>query len=204
MPLRCAIFIELYRRRRDETFLNLALELVDQVHFVLGRHREDDHRRSWISGLSDEEFKHPTIGLRIGKPLPERRPDEPFNEALGWERDDQYYHYPVKWMHALNRTSLITGDLKYKVWAIELAKTLSRPLVTSRGLHDPLDGLVTYLKLWSDAPRNVGLSLEREIGELDEYAGIWTGRPTTRLEPADYYGTLTPQPSLSLEVITKT
>jgi len=186
-------FIELYRRRRNEAFLNLALKLVDQVHFVLGRHREDNHRRGWISGLSDDEgFKHPTIGgLRIGKPLPERRPEEPFNETLEWDRDGQYYHYLVKWMHALNRTSLITGNLKYKVWAIELAKTahkafvytapdgrrrmywkmsidLSRPLVTSMGLHDPLDGLTTYLELWSDAPRDIGLSLEREIGELDE------------------------------------
>jgi hypothetical protein len=85
-------FIELYRRRRNEAFLNLALKLVDQVHFVLGRHREDNHRRGWISGLSDDEgFKHPTIGgLRIGKPLPERRPEEPFNETLEWDQPDNW------------------------------------------------------------------------------------------------------------------
>jgi len=223
-------FIELYRRRRNETFLNLALKLVDQVHFVLGRHREDDHRRGWISGLSyDEGFKHPTIGgLRIGKPLPERRAVEPFNEALEWERDGQYYHYLVKWMHTLNRISLITGDLKYKVWAIELAKTahkafvytapdgrrrmywkmsidLSRPLITSMGLHDPLDGLITYLELWSDAPRDMGLSLEREIGELDEIckdmdwttddplgAGglLWSAYTLTKLIAEGYYNNL--------------
>jgi len=223
-------FIELYRRRRNEAFLNLALKLVDQVHFVLGRHRADDHRRGWISGLSDDEgFKHPTIGgLRIGKPLSERRPDEPFNETLEWERDGQYYHYLVKWMHALNRTSLITRDLKYKVWAIELAKTahkafvytapggrrriywkmsidLSRPLVTSMGLHDPLDGLTTYLELWSDAPRHIGLSLEREIGELDEIckgmdwttddplgAGglLWNAYTLTKLITGGYYNSL--------------
>jgi len=186
-------FIELYRRRYNEKFLNLALKLVDQVHFVLGRHREDDSRRGWISGLSEEDgFRHPTIGgLRIGKPLPERKLNEPFDEALEWERDGQYYHYLTKWMHALNRVSKAAGDLKYKVWAIELAKTahkaftyttpdgrkrmywkmsidLSRPLVSSMGLHDPLDGLVTFLELWADAPRDIGLSLMQEIKELSE------------------------------------
>jgi len=105
-------FLELYRRKRDEKFLNLALKLVDQVHYVLGRHREGNSRRGWISGLSDEEgFKHPTIGgLRIDKPLPERRPDELFDETL--ERDGQYYHYLTKWMHALNRVSRATGGKK--------------------------------------------------------------------------------------------
>lgn len=186
-------FLELYRRRSDEKYLQLALKLVDQVHYILGRHRDDDTRRGWISGLSEEEgWRHPTTGgLRIGKPLPERRPDEPYDEELEWERDGQYYHYLTKWMRALNRVSRVTGDLRYKVWAIELAKTahrafvytapdgrrrmywkmsidLTRPLVPSMGQHDPIDGLITYMELLADPPPDKNLSLLNEIRELEE------------------------------------
>lgn len=186
-------FLELYRHGRGgERFKRLALKLVDQVHFILGRHREDDPRSGWISGLSDEEgWKHPTIGgLRIGKRLPERKPEEPFDEALEWERDGQYYHYLTKWMHALNRVSEVTGNAVYNLWAIELAKTahssfvyktpngrkrmywkmsidLSRPLVASMGQHDPLDGFVVYNELQAAAPKDpTWPKLEREIEEI--------------------------------------
>ena len=186
-------FLELYRHGRGgERFKRLALKLVDQVHFILGRHREDDPRSGWISGLSDEEgWKHPTIGgLRIGKRLPERKPEEPFDEALEWERDGQYYHYLTKWMHALNRVSEVTGNAVYNLWAIELAKTahssfvyktpngrkrmywkmsidLSRPLVASMGQHDPLDGFVVYNELQAAAPKDpTWPNLEREIEEI--------------------------------------
>ncbi|MEM2316284.1 MAG: hypothetical protein QXP47_04605 [Candidatus Nezhaarchaeales archaeon] len=185
-------FLELWRKTSNATYLELAIKLIDQVHYVLGRHREDDVRRGWISGLSDEDgFKHPTIGgLRIGKSLPERRPDEPYDE-LEWERDGQYYHYLTKWMHALNRVYRATGNSTYIVWAIELAKTahrafvytdskgckrmywkmsidLSRPLVPSMGLHDPLDGLITYMELAFNAPDHPNLSLQNEIEEMKE------------------------------------
>ena len=40
----------------------LAVRLVDQVHNILGRHREDDLRTGWISGLNEQEGKHPTRG----------------------------------------------------------------------------------------------------------------------------------------------
>jgi hypothetical protein len=67
---------------------------------------------------------HPTIeGLRIGKKLNERKSDEPYDERLEWEQDGQYFHYLTKWMHALNRTTEVTGDLRYNRWALELAKT---------------------------------------------------------------------------------
>jgi len=47
----------------DEIFKKIALRLVDQVHHILGRHRHNDPRTGWISGLSEEEGeKHPTIG----------------------------------------------------------------------------------------------------------------------------------------------
>ena len=166
-------YLELFRRTGDAAYRDLALHLVDQVHHTLGRHREDDPRTGWISGLSEAEGEaHPTRGgLRIGKPLPERRPDELFNERLEWERDGQYYHYLTKWMHALSRVGRITADATYTRWAVELARAahaaftytptpggrkrmywkmsidLSRPVVTAMGQHDPLDGLVTYSEL---------------------------------------------------------
>ena len=62
----------LYRETGEDGFLKFALELVHQVHDVLGRHRNDDARSGWISGLPDSQAElHPTIGgLRIGKKLP--------------------------------------------------------------------------------------------------------------------------------------
>ncbi len=165
--------LELDRRTRDGTHRELALRLVDQVHRVLGRHRPEDPREGWISGLGEDEGeRHPTKGgLRIGKPLPERRPGEAMDDRLEWDRDGQYFHYLTKWMHALARVGRVTGEARYVRWGAELADTaytrfsdvprsggprrivwkmsidLSRPLVNSQGQHDPLDGLVTFLEL---------------------------------------------------------
>lgn len=135
-------FLELYRQTGDEQYMQLALRLVDQVHNILGRHRDDDPRTGWITGLDEQEGKmHPTIGgLRIGKEMNERRPTDPFDEHLEWERDGQYYHYLTKWMHALNRVSRGTGDLTYNRWAIELAKT-----VHARFTYVPLSGGQKYM-----------------------------------------------------------
>jgi len=170
-------YLELFRRTKDVTYRDLALRLVDQVHHILGRHRDDDPRHGWISGLSEMEGeKHPTIrGLRIGKQLNERKQGEPPNERLEWDQDGQYYHYLTKWMHALSRVSRVTGDPTYIKWAIELAQTahsrftyalraggrkrmywkmsidLTYPLVPSMGQHDPLDGFVTYNELQATA-----------------------------------------------------
>ena len=166
-------YLTLFQQTNDPAYRDLALRLVGQVHHVLGRHRGDDPRRGWISGLGEQEGEqHPTIGgLRIGKELNERMPGEPFDERLEWDRDGQYYHYLTKWMHALSRVSRVTGDPVYIRLAMELARTaharftsvpatggpkrmvwkmsidLSHPLVPSMGLHDPLDGLVTYSEL---------------------------------------------------------
>ena len=62
-------YLELYPRTNDGTYLDLALRLVNQVHHILGRHREDDSRHGWISGLDKQKGEpHPTQkGLRIGK-----------------------------------------------------------------------------------------------------------------------------------------
>ncbi len=191
-------FLGLYQETGGKEFEDLALQLVDQVHSVLGRHRHDDYRTGWISGLDEEDGRlHPTKGgLRIGKQLKERRPSDPFNERLEWDRDGQYYHYLTKWMHALNRVTKVTGDFTYNRWAIELARTahtkfvyapssgsqkrmywkmsidLSYPLVPSMGLHDPLDGLVTYSQLQATAaedPEQSTADLRAEISGYGRY-----------------------------------
>lgn len=137
----------------------LARRLVDQVHHTLGRYRSDDARTGWLGDASEA---HPTRGgLRIGKKLPERREAEPFDEELEWDRDGQYFHYLTKWMHALHQANL-------DAWARELASAahrafvhdgrmvwkmstdLSRPLVSSMGQHDPLDGYLTYVEIEAD------------------------------------------------------
>lgn len=184
-------FLELYRLSGDDTFLDLALALVDQVHNILGRHRPDDRRTGWISGLAEAEGRlHPTAGgLRIGKKLNERGAGDPFAADLEWERDGQYYHYLTKWMHALNRVSTVTAEPRYNLWAKELAKAvhaafvvapggrkhihwkmsidLSRPLVPAMGQHDPLDGLVTLQQLQACGPQaGEQPNLSREIREL--------------------------------------
>ena len=66
---------ELYSQTRDEKYKEFALRLVDQVHNILGRHRDDSPRTGWISGLDEREGKmHPTKGgLRIGKEIPANR-----------------------------------------------------------------------------------------------------------------------------------
>jgi hypothetical protein len=210
-------FLELYRRTNDEKFRDLALRLVDQVHTSLGRHRDDDPRTGWISGLGEEEGRrHPTIGgLRIGKELNERGPGEPFDESLEWERDGQYYHYLTKWMHALNRVSRVTGEAAYNAWALELAKTaharftvvpspggrkrmvwkmsidLSRPLVLSMGQHDPLDGLVTFSQLQATARREfAGTAAPRLDAEILDLAGICNGRSLATDDPLGLGGLL--------------
>ena len=187
-------FLELFRQTRDEHYKHLALLLVDQVHAVLGRHRADDSRAGWISGLNEREgAEHPTIGgLRIGKELNERRPEEPFDERLEWARDGQYYHYLTQWMHALDCVARVTGDPTFNRWAMELAKTahakftyvsprkgekrlywkmsidLLYPLVSSMGHHDPLDGLITYSELHANARKysDIAPDLGAEIADM--------------------------------------
>jgi hypothetical protein len=195
-------YLELYTQTNDKAYLDLALRLVDQVHHILGRHRADDPRQGWISGLSEQEGEgHPTIGgLRIGKQLNERKPYEPPNERLEWDQDGQYYHYLTKWMHALNCVSHATRDPTYTRWAIEMAKTahakftfappyggrkrmywkmsidLSYPLVPSMGQHDPLDGFVTYCELQTAATSDPGRSSYPDLTpEIADMAKICQG-----------------------------
>lgn len=166
-------FLELFQQTADEQYERAAIALIDQVHLVLGRYRDDDARRGWISGLADERARHhPTLGgLRIGKRLKERGSNETFDSRLEWDRDGQYFHYLTKWMHALCRAASVTGDSRYRTWAVELAQRsfeafvrrsasgevaglawkmstdLTRPLVPNIGLHDTLDALITFWEI---------------------------------------------------------
>jgi hypothetical protein len=183
-------------RQTSVKYKLLALRLINQVHGILGRHRQDDRRTGWLSGLDDRQgATHPTRGgLRIGKAMNERSTADPFDDRREWDRDGQYYHYLTKWMHSLNRAGRVTGETVYNHWAIELAKTvharftytppiggrkrmywkmsidLSRPLVLSMGPHDPLDGLVTYSELQEaahDEPQtSPEFNLDEEIADL--------------------------------------
>jgi hypothetical protein len=181
----------------DPHYTELALQLVDQVHHTLGWHREDDKRTGWISGLDEADGElHPTRGgLRIGKPLPERSPDEPRNEHTEWDRDGQYFHYLTRWMHALDQVARDTHQSRFNAWARDLSYRaadaftyqpasewqpprmvwkmsidLTRVLVPSMGQHDPLDGYITNLQLRSTmadlSQPAAGPDLEAESGQF--------------------------------------
>jgi hypothetical protein len=178
-----------------QAFRALAAQLVEQVHHVLGHHRPDDVRQGWISGLPDAAGEaQPTVGgLRIGKPLPERDPRQPYDAELEWERDGQYFHYLTRWMHALDQFAHASGHPDAERWACELAQAavvgfsrpthgarlvwkmsidLSHAAVASSGQHDALDGLVTCLQLQARRDAAVGgPELTDVIAQLAAWAG---------------------------------
>ena len=186
-------FFELFAQTGDQTHRRYATDLIDQVHQVLGRYRNDDMRNVWISGLHDEAGRHhPTAGgLRIGKPLKERAAGEPIDERLEWDRDGQYFHYLTKWIHALCQAGFATGNAGYARWAVELGEAafagfirrsgsgqsigfywkmstdLSRPLVPAMGMHDALDGFITFREA-----QHAVVALSADIGANDLSAAI--------------------------------
>ncbi len=210
-------YLELFSQTGDLAYRDLGLQLVDLVHHILGRHRDDDPRSGWISGLGEGEGEvHPTEGgLRIGKELNERGPFDLLDERLEWDRDGQYYHYLTKWMHALNCVAHATGDPTYTRWAVELAKAahskftfkspfggrkgihwkmsidLTRPLVASMGQHDPLDGFVTYCELQAATTRDFGESLPIDLkSEIEEMGEICRGIDLVTIDPLGIGGLL--------------
>jgi hypothetical protein len=170
-------WLGLARATGEARYTQLALRLIDAVHETLGRHRPDDTRQGWLSGLADEQARlHPTAGgLRIGKPLPESSPYEVVDAHDEMDRDGQYFHYLTKWMRALDLATRVTGDWRFNIWARELAARafdsfsyieegtglrrlywkmsidLTRAAVPAPGQHDPLDGYVTYIELQATA-----------------------------------------------------
>ena len=185
-------FFGLARAVGEDAYRTLALRLIEEVHAHLGRYQPRDTRKGWISGLPEEEGrKHPTVGgLRIGKTLPERGKEEPYNERLEWDRDGQYFHYLTRWLQALLDAERETGEKQYALWAAELSVAgsrflyttggrkrmywkmstdLSRPLVSSMGAHDPLDGLVGALGALERAPQ-MATALQPVIRDLEDCA----------------------------------
>jgi hypothetical protein len=151
-------FIQLFKQTNNEKYKELAIRLVYQVHSILGKHRDDDPREGWLSNNPQRPTKN---GLRIGKELPERKPEQPIDQQLEWERDGQYFHYLTKWMVALINIGNFLNKEIYKIWAADLVQAsmkfvhnermywkmsidLSRPLVRSMGQHDPLDGYTAF------------------------------------------------------------
>jgi hypothetical protein len=187
-------FFELSERTGDQEYRRCATELIDQVHRVLGRFRRDEHRTGWISGLDEEAGRfHPTSGgLRIGKPLKERSADEVLDEQLEWDRDGQYFHYLTKWMHALCQAAFVVGSHEYAKWAGDLAHIafkrfmrrsatgkpigvywkmstdLSRPLVPVMGLHDALDGFLSFREVQHAIVKVSGDAESNGLGEASE------------------------------------
>ncbi len=203
-------FLELHRLTGETRFRELALSLASQVHHILGRHRLDDPqgRTGWLSGLgAGEGEEHPTKGgLRIGKKLPERQVDEAYDDDTEWDKDGQYYHYLTKWMQALSQITVATGEIKFALWGAELVEgihdkftygrggrkrmywkmssDLSRPLVSSMGHHDPLDGYLTCLQLEVVLPADSHLrhALALKTAMLDLHS-IMEGQDFTTTDP---------------------
>lgn len=168
----------------QRSYHDMALELIDKVHHILGKHRKDDSRKGWISGLGEEEGeKHPTInGLRIGKKLPERPREEVFDQQLEWERDGQYFHYLTRWFNALLVAYEETNETNYAQWAHELIQAgekflttdrkktgmawkmninLTQPVVKSMGAHDPLEALICIYR--------AGIAVPSERKKLESF-----------------------------------
>lgn len=204
--------LSLEKATSEVEYTELAARLVAAVHVTLGKHRSDDWREGWLSGLSDRgASEHPTWGgLRIGKPKPERRWDEAYDEHAEWERDGQYFHYLTKWMHALDQLARTTRQPRYNRWARELMSItwqafatepkagkptrlvwkmsidLTRPLVTSMGQHDALDGYVTCVQLQSTAAL---LGIEDDGPTLaEERAGFESMLETSNWNTTDALG----------------
>lgn len=202
--------LALHHRIAGSTFLDAARALVEQVHHVLGRHRDDGPREGWLSGLDEADGAlHPTLGgLRIGKPLPERSAGEPPDGQLEWQRDGQYYHYLTRWMHALGRMAAVTDDPEYLRHGLELAQAahrgfvahdaegrpvglhwkmsvdLSWPVIPSSGAHDPLDGLVTVEDLRHAAARHPRLAAGPDLaGVVRDLGAFCRGRSWSTDDP---------------------
>lgn len=165
----------LARQYDNNEYYRHALKLIDLVHFILGRHRQDDSRKGWISNLSEDEGRdHPVSnGLRIGKELPERSRDEELNPRTEWDRDGQYFHYLTRWFNTLIVAYGETGEKKYAELAVELIKAgarfirkdgdrirmvwkmnvdLTEAVVETMGAHDPLEGLLCVITAMNVVP----------------------------------------------------
>lgn len=178
-------FLTLFKSTSERRYLVFAADLITAVHESLGWTRDRTRR---LPGATD---KSPLAGgLRIGK-----------KEELGPDGDGQYHHYLTLWMFVLNRMAVATGQEWYNEQAIILAKSihdkfvyerhssrprmywkmstdLSKPLVTSEGNLDPIDGYLT-LRLLQKTAEEMGCKGDELEEELRDYKKIvdmkWAG-----------------------------
>lgn len=208
-------FLELFARTGAQEYRQYATLLIEQVHRVLGRYRDDDYRSGWISGLGEEGGRmHPTAGgLRIGKPLREREAAEPIDERQEWDRDGQYFHYLTKWMHALCQAVAFEENVDRARWAHELAVTafrrfsatsgrrvvgvywkmstdLSRPLVVAVGSHDTLDGYLTFREVRKAMTRTKAAGEADLAGAIDTLSLLCQNRNWATDDPLGLGGLL--------------
>ncbi|KAI1465256.1 uncharacterized protein F4812DRAFT_452617 [Daldinia caldariorum] len=139
-------------REKDGThsrdlYLELARQLVDTVHSVLGRTRDGASR---LPGATDEEPLKG--GLRIGK-----------LDAGGPDGDGQYHHYLTLWMFALNRLALATKEARWNDLAVQLAKAIHPHFVVRRGDRESM-----VWKVSTDMRR----VLVNSKGNLDDVDGL--------------------------------
>jgi hypothetical protein len=171
-------FLGMARATAEQRYTELALRLVDRVHHTLGKHRSDDRRTGWMSGLGEKEGEsHPTrSGLRIGKKLPERSVGEPFDEQLEWDRDGQYFHYLTKWMQALDQVSRSTKQPRFNLWARELAAAAYKAF-SYHAPARPFDGAAGFASMlqggtWASAdPLGIG-GLLMDASHLERHADL--------------------------------
>ncbi len=178
-----------------------ARKLIKYVNEYLGQYAPEDDRKGWISGLSPEEgAKQPTKnGLRIGKKGLERPAEEEFDETREWGRDGQYFHYNIRWIRALLQAGIHLENKEYLNQAAEMSMAgkkfitedngslniywkmnvdLKRPLVSSMGAHDPLDGLLTTLKVQEYTNENKDFS-----DYVDKLSRLCAGKDWTTADP---------------------
>ncbi|KAF8477395.1 hypothetical protein BDZ91DRAFT_709176 [Kalaharituber pfeilii] len=159
-------------------YLHLASSLADTVHRVLGRTRFSKQPLALATPT-----RPLAGGLRIGKP-----------SNSGPDCDGQYHHYITLWIFALCRLALATGERgrldeagqlmrvlhDWFVWNKDckpasrpriywkMDVNLSKPLMTSEGNLDPIDGLVTALVLRNSMKKMVGAEAGAGMKKKDE------------------------------------
>ena len=117
-------------------------------------------------------------------------------------------------MHALDQVSRSTGQPRFNTWARELAEAahrsfttgplgrgrgmawkmsidLSRPLVSSMGHHDPLDGFITCIQLQTTAAMLPDAPNKPDLKEaVADFATLIEGRDWTTADPLGLGGLL--------------
>ena len=92
-------YLGLGRATGEEDYTGLALRLVEQVHHTLGRHRDDDARTGWISGL--EKKKSGTTFINTSSGIDYEKEEHAGHDHNHGEMD------PHVWMSASNARAMV-------------------------------------------------------------------------------------------------